>query len=388
MSNRHDIYEEIVTLLGSGRSVVQATVIDTKGSTPRKEGSTMLVRDDGTLAGTIGGGCGEAGVIQKAKLSLLDGRVREELADLTEDIAMESEGVCGGTLRVFIEPWQPSEDAIHLAEQLAALSRSEQEVLHHQVIVDQPGRSGDPGTHPLLAKRVMLDTEGKVLAGNLPEGMAGLQVLQVPQVPQKVTHRLSKVDGLEVYSERWEPVPTLVIIGAGHIAEPLERLGREVGFRTVVVDDRHLFANRERFPDADQVVCGPILDVCRQIDLSSHHYMVLVTRGHTLDMDALRVMIDRQETLAYLGMIGSRRRIRAVFELLEREGYSRERFEHVRAPIGLNLGAETPGEIAVSVIAEAVAVRRHAGEDTRPLVRIAGRHPSIARAERDAGEDV
>ena len=101
MSHR-DVYQEIENELRAGKPVVQATVIQTRGSTPRKEGSTMLVKTDGTLFGTIGWGCGEAGVIQKAKLSLLDGQFREELADLTEDISLESEAVCGGTLRVFI----------------------------------------------------------------------------------------------------------------------------------------------------------------------------------------------------------------------------------------------------------------------------------------------
>jgi xanthine dehydrogenase accessory factor len=152
------------------------------------------------------------------------------------------------------------------------------------------------------------------------------------------------------------------------------------GFRTVVVDDRTLFANRERFPAAHQVVCGPILDVCREIELSPHHYFVLVTRGHVLDMDALRVLIDRREPVAYLGMIGSKRRVSAVFELLEQEGYARELFRHVYAPIGLNIGAETPAEIAVSVMAEIIAVRRQVRDDTTSLVRLTGLHPSLRRA--------
>ncbi len=186
---------------------------------------------------------------------------------------------------------------------------------------------------------------------------------------------------MQVYSERWDPQPSLVIVGAGHIAEPLEQVARIAGFRTVVVDDRRLFANRERFPEAHQVVCGPILEVCRDIELSRHHYVVLVTRGHTLDMDALRVFIDREAPLAYLGMIGSKRRVGAVFQLLEEEGYGREAFEHVYAPIGLNIGAETPAEIAISVLAEMIAVRRRAGEDTRSLVRISGVHPALRRAQ-------
>lgn len=366
MSNRR-IYEEIEAQLKAGEPVVQATVIQTRGSTPRKEGSTMLVKSDGKLVGTIGGGCGEAGVIQKAKLSLLDGQVREELADLTEDISTESEAVCGGTLRVFIEPWQPSAPTVELAHLLAELSDGARQVVLHQVV--QAGENG-----ALVGHRAILDAEGKPLFTDLPS------TLELPPAPERKPHQLKKLGPVQVYTERWDPTPTLVVIGAGHIAESLEQIARLAEFRTVVVDDRTLFANRERFPEADQVVCGPILDVCRQIELSPHHYFVLVTRGHTLDMDALRVLIDRGEPVAYIGMIGSKRRISAVYELLEQEGYGRELFHHVYSPVGLNIGAETPAEIAISVLAEMISVRRKAGEDTRSLVHITGLHPSRRRA--------
>jgi xanthine dehydrogenase accessory factor len=366
MSDRR-IYEEIEAQLRAGKPVVQATVIQTRGSTPRKEGSTMLVRSDGTLVGTIGGGCGEAGVIQKAKLSLLDGKVREELADLTEDISTESEAVCGGTLRVFIEPWQPTPERQGLAHLLAGLCESPREVELHQVV-------REPEAGARLGQRLIRHPDGEPLFADLAPG------LKLP-APGERPHQLKTVDGVQVFTQRWQPVPTLVIVGAGHIAEPLEHVGRMAGFRTVVVDDRRLFANRERFPHADQVVCGPILDVCRQIVLSPQHFFVLVTRGHTLDMDALRVLIDRREPIAYLGMIGSKRRVGAVFELLEKEGYGRELFRHVYAPIGLNIGAETPAEIAVSVMAEIISVRRQVKDDTHSLVKLTGLHPSLRRAK-------
>jgi xanthine dehydrogenase accessory factor len=328
----------------------------------------MLVRSDGKLVGTIGGGCGEAGVIQKAHLSLTDGQFREELADLTEDISVESEGVCGGTLRVFIEPWQPQPEAIALADELARLGDGSAGLIVHQVIQGEPAPAGP------LGRRAILDEAGRPLYSGLPAGFS------LPTLPPRRLHQVSHQGTHEVYSERWEPIPTLVVVGAGHIAEPLEQVGRLVGFRTVVVDDRRLFANRERFPQAGQVVCGPILEVMRQIELTPHHYLVLVTRGHTLDMDALRVLIDRSEPLAYIGMIGSKRRVGAVLQLLEREGYPRELFTHVYTPVGLSIGAETPAEIAVSIAAEMISVLRKAGEDTRSMARLTGLHPALRRA--------
>lgn len=370
-----EIFEAIEQELREGRPVVQATVIKTRGSTPRKEGSTMLVKADGKLVGTIGGGCGEAGVIQKARLSLLDGEFREELADLTEDISLESEAVCGGTLRVFIEPWQPDPEHIALAAALKTLSSGEQGVVVHQIVQAQ-------GRPELLGRRVFTDAEGRPLAsvpGGLPASPASGAPVSLPEVPRKQDYQLKAVGDYEVYTERWDPVPTVVIVGAGHIAEPLESISRQTGFRTIVVDDRTLFANRERFPQATQVVCGPILDVVRQIPLTPHTYVVLVTRGHVLDMDALKVMLEREEPVAYVGMIGSSRRIRAVFELLEQQGYAREAFGKVHAPVGLNIQAETPAEIAVSVVAEMINVRRHGDTDTRPLSAINRLHPAARR---------
>ncbi len=361
MSNR-EIYQEIENQLRAGKPVVEATVIQTKGSTPRGEGSRMLVKADGSLSGTIGGGCGEAGVIQKARLSLRDGKVREELADLTEDISTDSEAVCGGTQRVFIQPWQPSPENIALAERLRGLAERNEEVIVHQLI--SPPEGGDrPGR--------------RFLQGPAGAPLGEAAGFEPPELPPHRTHQLRRSGGLEIYSERWLPVPTLIIVGAGHIAEPLELIARMSGFKTVVVDDRTLFANRQRFPDATQVVCGPILEVVREIELGAHSYMVLVTRGHTLDMDALRMVIDRGERLAYLGMIGSTRRIRAVFQLMEEEGYARSSFSHVRAPIGLDIGAETPAEIAVCIVAELIAVKQNADGDTRPLVAKHDIHPAF-----------
>jgi len=380
MSNR-ELYREIEKELRARRPVVQATVIQTKGSTPRKEGSAMLVRQDGSLFGTIGGGCGEGGVIVKARLSLLDGKMREELADLTEDISMESEAVCGGTLRVFIEPWQPGESGIALAHRLGQLAarlpgqqvpgQQGEPVFVHQVV----GVSAEAGEGRVrLGQRIVQAQTGAVLYPDPAPSVA------LPAAPKRGTHQLKSLDGVEVYTERWDAVPTLVIVGAGHIAEPLESLARMAGFDTAVVDDRRMFANRERFPAATDVIAGPILEVLRQMPLTSAHYVVLVTRGHTLDMDALKVLLERDMPVAYVGMIGSTRRVRAVYELLEKQGYKRERFARVHSPIGLNIGAESPAEIAVSVMAEIIAVRRNAGDDTRPLMAVSGLHPALRRS--------
>lgn len=171
--------------------------------------------------------------------------------------------------------------------------------------------------------------------------------------------------GIELYVERMMPPPDLVIVGAGHIAQPLSHLGRLLDYRVTVVDDRPDFARRERFPDADRVVVVDFDDPFAGIPIGPRTFVVLVTRGHRYDYDCARALARVGAEPAYLGMIGSRRRIRAAFEQLAGEGFSVEWLERVHAPLGLDVGAETPAEIAVAIAAEMILAAR--GGSGRPL---------------------
>lgn len=161
-----------------------------------------------------------------------------------------------------------------------------------------------------------------------------------------------------VYLEVHRPPPELVIVGAGHIARPLCRIGAMLGFRVRVLDDRPEFATRERFPEAEEVRRADFADPFRDVPVGPDSHLVLVTRGHRYDFEALRRLLLGDELPAYVGMVGSRRRVRAALEQLVREGIPRERLLRVFAPIGLDVGAETPEEIALSIAAEIVRVRR------------------------------
>ncbi len=160
-----------------------------------------------------------------------------------------------------------------------------------------------------------------------------------------------------VFVEVQQRPPTLLIVGAGHIAVPLARLGKMLGFRVAVVDDRPAFANRERFPDVDEIIVDYFRPALGSFPVDHNTYIVLVTRGHQHDVECLLEVLD--SPAAYIGMIGSRRRVRAVFQLLSKEqGIPPEKFQRVHSPIGLDIGAETPEEIAVAIAAEIVKVRR------------------------------
>jgi xanthine dehydrogenase accessory factor len=169
----------------------------------------------------------------------------------------------------------------------------------------------------------------------------------------------------DVYLEPHHPPPALVIVGAGHVARPLCTLGALLGFRVTVLDDRPEFATRERFPEAAEVRRADFSDPFRGVEIGPRSWLVLVTRGHRYDFEALREVLRRPAAPAYVGMIGSRRRTRAALDALARDGIPHERLRAVHAPIGLDVGAETPEEIAVAVAAELVQVRR--GGSGRPL---------------------
>lgn len=171
--------------------------------------------------------------------------------------------------------------------------------------------------------------------------------------------------GIEVYVERVTPPDELVIVGAGHIAQPLSTIGHVLGLRVLVLDDRPGFARRDRFPDADRVVVTDFDAPFREVGIGLRSHVVLVTRGHRYDYDCLRALAGAGVKPAYVGMIGSRRRVRAAFEALAAEGFGTEDLRDVFAPIGLDIGAETPEEIALAIAAEIVLARR--GGCGRPL---------------------
>lgn len=163
---------------------------------------------------------------------------------------------------------------------------------------------------------------------------------------------------LTLFVEPHLPPDELIIVGAGHIARPLCRVGAMLGFRVTVLDDRPGFATSERFPEADRLLKADFSDPFRDVELNAGSHLILVTRGHKYDYDALCDVLQRDVELAYIGMVGSQRRVRAALEQLVKDGIPRTRLSSVYAPIGLDIEAETPEEIAISIAAELIRIRR------------------------------
>ena len=258
-----DLYEEIVRLRRLGEPAALATIIRRTGSTPRKDAAKMLIRQDGTSVGSIGGGCVEAQVWQTASEVMKTSRAQVLEYQMTDDDLEEDGLVCGGHVEIFVEP-----------------------------------------------------------------------ILTRPQ---------------------------LVVLGAGHVGQAIARTAARLDFRVSVIDDRDSFVSAERFPTAERRIARPYDQSLDDLNLPADSFILVVTRGHRHDQQALETALNQQ--VAYTGLIGSRRKIKLLVDSLLEKGYPPEHFHNLYAPIGLEIGSETPREIAVSVAAELIALRK--GEHQR-----------------------
>lgn len=367
MPASRDFFGSVAERTQAGETVAVATIVRARGSTPREVGAKMLVAADGTIVGTIGGGCGEADVWRAALMVIDQHEPTTVTVDLTEPISMLAEAVCGGILDVFVEPWLGDQliepDLPHGSPELAdritrALDLRESVAL--ATIVGEPdGRIPLPGTHLLVR-------EDGVVEGTVGNADLDRQIGELARAAMLQDRPVSKVLTLDsftedapkrdVFVEVFVPAPEVVIVGAGHIAVPLARIAKINEFDVTVLDDRAAYASDARFPEADRVIAADIGRTVASMPVSSHTYIVLVTRGHQQDIQALRTLLH--SPARYIGMIGSKRRVWAVLKLMHDEGASVDELMRIHAPIGLALEAITPPEIATAIMAEIIKVRR------------------------------
>jgi len=255
-----DIFAEITRLRKEGRKAALATIIQVQGSIPSYESSKILIRDDGSIVGTVGGGCVEAEVFAVAQEVMREEKPRRLHFNLNDKPEYETGMLCGGSLDIFVEP---------------------------------------------------------ILA-----------------------------------------TPTAYLFGGGHVSLYVSKVASVAGFDTVIIDDREAFASKERFPEAMETYAGPWEEIFPRLKINGFSYLIIVTRGHKGDLICLRWAVTTPAR--YIGMIGSKRKVIEIFKALESAGVPRERLARVHAPVGLDIGALTPEEIAVAIVAEMIAVRRNA----------------------------
>ncbi|OPX81477.1 MAG: putative xanthine dehydrogenase subunit A [Pelotomaculum sp. PtaB.Bin013] len=330
------------------------------GSTPRNPGAKMLVLKDGQVYGTIGGGCGEAEVKREALGALNIKASKKYHLDMANDVAAGEGMICGGKMEVFIDflSCGDNESRRVLLAYFASLQRKENPLLVTITSIDEEKKE-------LLGRKMVFlpanNEAGDLGAAEITEQariFAGqFRAAREPKLITLSTATIQKkIIKLELLFEPGIRTPQILILGGGHIARPLVKMASILGYNTTVVDDRPTFANTARFPEAGQVICDSFGNFLKSLETGDETFIVIITRGHTHDLECLRDVIN--QPAAYIGMIGSRRKVRGIITQLEEEGISSERLKEVYSPIGLDIGAETPEEIALSILAEIVNVWR------------------------------
>ena len=337
MSVMIDLLGTIEEWLAAGDQVAVATVIRVEGSAPRPVGARLIISSGGRMAGSVSGGCVETTVYQEM-MDLLDGGLPRTLHfGITEDMIWDVGLACGGTIDVFIQKLDPQlvatlGERVGQGEPVALVAFVEGEAAGCTALVTADGTllGPDVGRASTLA--------GEMLTARVERG---------------AVHKLEP--GTRVFIEPFLPPPVLIIAGGVHVAIPLARFARELGFRVVVVDPRIKFANEERFPEADQVLVTWPDEALAQLKVGDTTYIVLLTHDPKIDEPTLAAAL--KTGAAYIGAIGSRKTHADRYERMSKWGITSEELDRVYSPIGLDLGGSTPEETALSIIAEVVAVK-------------------------------
>jgi len=350
-----ELLEQIMSAIRAGRRVACCRLVETRGSTPQKPGAAMLVFEDGSQAGTLGGGCVEAEVKRQSLAVLNEGQAQVVRFQLDDDYGWDDGLICGGRMQVLIDP--VADDATR--EYFAELDRLSVEGGTEAIVFDAEA-SGLTSTASYL-----FDAEGNLvrhLRGPLTDGQAPPAVVASLN-PLRERPRPSAAHGVAYLPML--PRCRLIIVGGGHVGQAVGQLAADLDFDVWVVDDRAEYVSEERFPAAQRRISGTISEVLPGLEVTSSTYCLIVTRGHNHDEEALFHLADRGAR--YVGMIGSKRKIKLIFDDLLAEGLSPQVLERVHAPVGLDIGSQTVMEIGVSIAAELVAHRNLgiAGNNTR-----------------------
>ena len=357
-----DLFKEALGLISNGERAALSTIVSSKGSLPMSKKAKMLVLPNGKIMGTVGGGCLEADVWAEARAVMETGEPTLQKFILTEEHAGESGLNCGGNVEIFTEPLLPGQSEQILSEIAEINEKRESAVLATLVSGDVRGA---------LGRKLLIRSDLSTLGGLGHAGADAAVLKEVKGLDSIPEDLLDVVDlkldhnQIKIFLESTCPPPTLYLFGGGHVSFAIARIASAVGFRIVVVDDRPMFASPERFPMADETLVLDMETAFERIDVDDRSYILAVTRGHQHDKPVVKQAVHTDAR--FVGMIGSRRKIALMWKELEAEGIPRERLDEVHAPLGLDIGADNPEEIAVSIVAELISTRRSGGKPAHEL---------------------
>lgn len=347
-----DVFETAIDILNHGGQAAMSTIISSKGSLPMSEKSKMLVTPEGQIIGTVGGGCLEADVWTEARQVMEAGKSSIQKFILTEKYAGESGLNCGGIVEILTEPLPRQGEEIFRA--ILDLKNTGHRGTLITILTDHP-------QFPEGQRKILLCDDGSTV-GTLGDDALeafvtaqGQSTLQGEQFAV-IDYELDPDTTLKLFMEPVLPTPAVYVFGGGHVSFFVVRAAKLAGFKVKVIDDRPAFANVERFPEADDTIVMEFDQIRDTFDFGQDDYVILVTRGHQHDQQILEQIYDCEAR--YIGMIGSKSKISKMWKRLAAKGVAQHYLDCVHAPIGLNIGADTPEEISISVVAELIRERR------------------------------
>ncbi|MBI2132932.1 MAG: XdhC family protein [Candidatus Tectomicrobia bacterium] len=376
--SQQDVYREMYHLKKGGQRGAVATVVARKGSAPMSGDAKMLVRQDGSTAGTVGGGCLEAEVWQAAMNVMESGQPEKLTFDLTAREAGDSGHICGGVVDIMVEPFLAYDNAL-LAEITEIRSRGGSAALATVI------QTGPLGALPIEKRKLLIRRDGST-RGEIPEYTAELwresgQIIRSGQ-PSLLSFTSDEIrtgkrrrqpgEDTEIFLEPITSQPLVYLFGGGHVSFCVAQAAHLAGFRVAVAEDRPSFASQERFPMAEAFHVGEFPGIFEKIPVEESDYLAIITRGHANDEVVLEWAL--KTPARYIGMIGSKSKVLLTYRHLREKGFDQdELLRRVHAPIGLEIGADTPGEIALAIVAEFIRFRRlgeEAGQNGDPSKRI------------------
>lgn len=347
-----EIYQKIPELIKTDQVGAYCTVVETKGSTPQKPGSKLLILPNLRNIGTLGGGCVEAEARRQA-IGLMQGGVPRLLEfQLDSDYGWDDGLICGGNMKIFIDLPNTYAEA-EMFTRLQELNAKKVPLMSATVV-----ESGQKGVE--VGMKMVYATNGDrigTLGDRRLETELEIEIVDILEQNKSSLYKINK--DVSVFLEPLQPRPTLLIAGAGHVGQALCHLGNWLDFDITIVDDRADYASKERLPEADEIIIGDIAEELHKYPKNHLTYVVIVTRGHQHDESALHSVVESDAR--YIGLIGSRRKIKLIYDDLLEEGIPIEKLQRVHAPIGLDINSKTVPEIAVSIASQLIQVRN--GED-------------------------
>jgi xanthine dehydrogenase accessory factor len=337
-----DILTDLIHWRDQGKSIALATVIETWGSSPRKAGSKMALTNDGKMVGSVSGGCVENAVVEAGLESLKTRRPQLLHFGVTDETAWEVGLACGGSIDIFVKPLD-----LNFFEEVRSVLEDEQPAVTVTVV---------RGPDMLLGNEVLIRENGQVTGTFGNEWDKKVLTLAQESLAQGTSRRIELNEDIEVFIETILPSPALIVVGGVHIAVSLVSLAKMLGYQTILIDPRKAWGNEQRFPDVDQLIQSWPQDAFEQIKITRSTAIAMLTHDPKLDDPALKIALN--SSAFYVGALGSKTTNAKRHERLLNDGVTEAHLSHLHAPIGLKIGAQTPGEIALAIMAEVVNAYR------------------------------